>query len=289
MIGAPTCTYAFARDSGCGAPTPSHALQVRLEIEPWAHRAPLDDGEAFAGELSTAAPARRTSTWGPRLRAAFVTGAKAGLLPSLLVFAIYFLTNRDAPLPWVRLATILTIYGCCVGILLATFVELLVLVTDRIARLGYGLRVLANPVIAGGLAGILAGIAPGAIGVIVFGAYHGPFVGTGLIVFGLISGSVMIAVPLAIRARRARGAPDDMRVIAAATVIATLILCAVAAVIAPVIVGSAFEEARGAVDEYGGLVGAVSGTIGGGVVGIFIGLVITLGRSLRARRVTAQR
>jgi hypothetical protein len=230
---------------------------------------------------------QRAPIWRPRILAAIRTGAKAGILPSAIVFAIYFLANRDAGLPWVRVASILALYGPGVGILLATFVEVLVLATDRIAQLGYGLRAIANPVIAGGLGGILAGIAPGAVGVVVFGAYHGPFVGTGLIAFGLIAGSVMIAVPLAIRARRARGAPSDTRVIAAATVIATLILCAVAAVIAPMIVGSAFEEARGPVEDYGGVVGAAAGAVGGGIVGIFIGIVIALGRSLRVYGTTS--
>jgi hypothetical protein len=251
--------------------------------------AELDD-EGFAGELHTVQPQRRTSTWAPRMRAAVVTGVKAGLLPSASVSAIYFALHRDVPLPWVRLVSIVALYGPGIGVLLATFVETFVLVTDRIARLGFGLRLIANPVTAGGLGGMLAGIAPGAIGVVVFGSYHGPFVGTGLIVFGLISGSVMVAVPLAIRARRARrlelgaragGARNDRRVIAAATVIATLILCVVAAVIAPIIVGSAFAEAQSGVDESVAVIGAVAGAIAGGVVGIFIGLVIALGRSLR--------
>lgn len=241
------------------------------------------EGEAFAGELSSVHLPEQAPVWGPRIRAAIRTGAKAGILPSVIVFAVYFLANRDVPLPWVRVASILALYGPGVGILLATFVETLVLAADRVASLGFGLRVIANPVTAGGLGGVLAGIAPGSVGVVVFGAYHGPFVGTGLIAFGLITGSVMIAVPLAIRARRALGAPANTRVIAAATVIATLILCAVAAVIAPMIVGSAFEEARGPVEDYGGVVGAAAGAVGGGVVGIFIGIVIALGRSLRRR------
>jgi hypothetical protein len=247
----------------------------RVRLEP--------DDEGFAGELRAVAPVRRASELGPRLRTAFVTGAKAGIAPSVIVFLAYFLLNRDAGLPWVRLGSILVIYGPAIGILLATFVELFVLATDRIARLGFGLWLIANPVTAGGIAGALAGIAPGAVGVVVFGAYRGPFVGTGLIAFGLIAGSILVAMPLAIRARRARNLPDDRGVIAIATVIATLILCAVAAVVAPIIVGSAFDEARGAVDEYGGIVGAVAGAAGGMVVGVFIGLVIALGRSIGLR------
>ncbi|MEO8702886.1 MAG: hypothetical protein ABI867_22770 [Kofleriaceae bacterium] len=244
-------------------------------------REPEDEG--FAGELRSIAPVRRASDLAPRLRAAFVTGIKAGIVPSVIVFVAYFLLNRDAGLPWVRLGSILAIYGPAIGVLLATFVELFVFVTDRIAKLGFGLWLVANPVTAGGFAGALAGIAPGAVGVVVFGAYKGPFVGTGLIAFGLIAGSVMVAVPLAIRARRARGIPDDRAMIGVATVSATLILCAAAAVIAPIIVGSAFHEVRGAVDEFGGIVGAVAGAAGGMIVGVFIGLVIALGRSLGVR------
>jgi hypothetical protein len=249
------------------------------------HVADVDD-EGFAGELRAAHPPRRGSSLGARLRATVAIGFRAGLLPSAIVLAVYWFAHRDAPLPWVRIGSLLAVYGPGVGILLATSVELLVAVADRVdrsgrERLGVPLVAIANPVTAGGVAGMVAGIAPGAIGVVVFGSYHGPFVGTALIAFGLIAGAMLVAVPLAIRARRARGARDDMRVIAAATGIATLILCAVAAVIAPVIVGGAFELARGAMEDATGLVGAVAGALGGGVVGVFIGIVIALGRSLR--------
>jgi hypothetical protein len=243
--------------------------------------ADLDDDE-LAWELWSPRVAGRASQVAQRLVAAFGNGIVAGLLPSAIVLAIYFFDNRDAPLPWVRIASILALYGPAVGVLLAVFCEALLMLTDRIARAGFvGLIVVFNPIVACTLAGILAGIAPGAIGVVVFGSYHGPFVGTGLIAFGLIGGAVMVAVPLAIRARRMRGAPRNTAVIAAATVIATVILCAVAAVIAPAIVGSAFAEARNSVEEHGGIVGAVAGAVGGGVCGVFIGIVIALGRSER--------
>jgi hypothetical protein len=238
--------------------------------------------DEFAGELSTVNVPRRASAIGPRLVAACASGVVAGLLPSAIVLLVYFLRNADAPLPWIRVATILAVYGPGIGVLLAGFVELFVLATDRIARIGFGLVAVFNPVTAGGLGGMLAGIAPGAVGVVVFGSYHGPFVGTGLIAFGLIAGSVMVAVPAARRARRARGIADNRRVIAAATIGATLILCAVAAVVAPVIVGSAFDEARNSVDDYGGIIGAVAGALGGTVVGVFIGIVIALARVLRS-------
>jgi hypothetical protein len=241
------------------------------------------DDDDLAWELWSPCAVTRTSTWIPRIAAAFGNGVVAGLLPSAIVLAVYFFAHRDAPLPWVKIASILAIYGPGIGVLLAVFCEAFVMITDRIARAGYGLVVVCNPIVACTLAGLLAGIAPGAIGVIVFGSYHGPFVGTGLIAFGLISGAMMVALPLATRARTHRGAPRNMLVIAVATLIATVILCAVAAIVAPVIVGSAFAEARHSVEEHGGLVGAVAGAAGGGVVGVFIGIVIGVGRSLRNR------
>jgi len=240
--------------------------------------AELDD--EFSGELRSLRAPRRPSIWLPRLIAAFRTGIVAGLFPSAIVLVLYFLANRDANLPWVRIASVLAVYGPGVGVSLAVMVEASTMIADRIARVGYGLRVIANPIVASTVAGVLAGIAPGAIGVVVFGSYHGPFVGTPLIAFGLIAGSVMVAAPLATRARHAHGVPPNRAVIAVATVIATLVLCAVAAVIAPVIVGSAFAEAQSAVTDHGGVVGAVAGAIGGGVAGAFIGIVIAVGRTL---------
>ncbi len=259
----------------------SHAWEV-LEL----------DSEAFAGEVSSLLPPPRPSATGPRIRAAFWTGAKAGILPTTIVFAIYFLAHHDeADLPWLRIASIAAVYGPLVGISLAVAVETLVMLADRIARIGYGLGILANPVTAGGVAGMIAGIAPGAVGVSVFGSYRGPFLGTALIAFSLISGAGLISVPIAIRARRARGAPDDLRVIAAASAIATLIVCAIALVVAPVIVESAFAQAQGAVDEYGPIIGGAAGAAGGGVVGVYIGIVIVLSsgrRVARVRRVAAR-
>ena len=237
--------------------------------------------DEFAGELRSLRPARPGSQLGERLGATLLIGIRAGLLPSAIVFVIYLVRNRDVDLPWETIGSLLAVYGPVIGILLATTIELFVLGADRIARIGYGLVVIANPVTAGGLAGALAGIVPGAVGVMVFGSYHGPFVGTTLIAFGLVAGAVLVAAPLAVRSRRTRGQRDDKRIVAVATVIAMLLLSAAAAVVAPVIVGTAFAEARGAMENHEGIVGAVAGVLGGGVVGIFIGLVILLARSLR--------
>lgn len=241
------------------------------------------EGEAFAGELHSLLPAPRPRTWTPRLGAAIRTGLIAGFLPSAGVGIVYFLQNNDMPMPWLKIASILAVYGPAVGILLAVLVETLVMIFDRIARLGFGLVAIANPVTAGALGGALAGIAPGAVGVTVFGAYHGPFVGTPSIACSLIAGAVMIAVPLARRARMARApkADSNKRAIAMANILATLILCATAALLAPIIVDSAFREAQGAIDDYGGaIIGAVAGMLGGCVVGVYIGLVVAFGRVL---------
>ena len=246
------------------------------------------DADGFAGELTSLAPARRERAWVPRLGAAVRIGIRAGLVPSAAVFAIYFVAHHALPMPWVRIASVLAVYGPAVGVLLAVLTELFVMLFDRIARAGHGLAAVANPVTAGTLGGVLAGIVPGAVGVTVFGSYTGPFVGTVLIAGALITGSMLVAVPLARRARRARWpvrppAHDD-RVIAAAAAIATLILCVVAAVIAPIIVATAFAETvRGTLEETGPVVGAIAGAVGGGIVGLFVGLVIALGRSLRPR------
>lgn len=244
----------------------------------------VDDDDELAWELWTPASTRRPSTIGPRLLAAFGNGVIAGLLPSAIVLAVYFIQHRDADLPWVRIASILAVYGPGIGVLLAVCCEALTMLTDRVARAGFGLVAISNPITACTLGGLISGIAPGAIGVVVFGSYRGPFVGTGLIAFGLIAGSVMVAVPLAVRARRLREAPRKLLVIGAATLIATLVLCAVAAVIAPVIVGGAFLEARDNVEEHGALVGAVAGASAGGVIGVFIGIVIAVSRSLATSR-----
>ena len=232
------------------------------------------EGEVFAGEMcalqAPGARARRSL----RLAGALRVGVLAGLFPALGVGAIYFLAHHTMDLPWLRIGSILVVYGPSVGVLLAVAVELFVLAFDRIARLGYGLVAVANPVTAGGLAGCLAGIAPGAIGVTVFGAYHGPFVGTALIACSVISGAVVIAVSLA---RRAGGNRTGVVI---AVLLATLILCGAALVLAPIIVEGAFAQAQGAIDEYGIVVGAAAGAMGGAIVGIYIGLVVALARGL---------
>ena len=234
------------------------------------------DGDAIAGELSPLVLPKGPPAWVARIGVALRIGIRAGFWPAAAVFLIYFALNHTAPLPWLKIAILLALYGPMVGVQLAVTVEALVMMFEWL-----GLRRSA-PVMAGGLGGALAGILPGAIGVSVFGSYHGPFVGTVLIALALISGSIMVAIPLARGARKARGLVADNRAIATAAVISTLILCAIASVVAPIIVDAAFQRVRGAVAEQGARVGATAGVIGGGVVGIYVGLVIAIGRTLRA-------
>ena len=252
-------------------------------------RAMREPDEVFAGELEPARRAPRSSR--SRLRAALVNGFIAGVFPAAVVFTIYFVVNHETDLPWVQIASILAVFAPVTGISLAVFVEALVLAFDRIASWWRPLVALANPLTAGVIGGALAGAAPGAIGVTVFGSYRGPFVGTWLIAFANITGAVMVALPLARRARRARIARGDAGesiALAAATAIATPALCAVAGVVTPLLVDSSFERIRGALEEDGPAVGAAAGAIAGAVIGLYIGLVVALGRTL-ARSAVARR
>lgn len=241
------------------------------------------EDDDFAGEVTRPAAARPARTWVPRLGGAMRSGFVAGALPGALVGAVYYAQNHELDLPWLRIASLLAVYGPGVGILLAGVIELLVLACDRVARVGFGLGLLFHPVSAGALGGVLAGVGPGAIGVLVFGAYHGPFVGTALIAIGLISASLLIAVPAARRARAARGVRPNPRALAAAAAIATLSLCGLAAAIAPLIVDTAFAQSR-ALDGANGLIGAAAGALSGAIVGTYIGLVVAVGRALASKK-----
>src|SRR5262249_24116854 len=160
-----------------------------------------------AGELEPARRGRKAAS-ASRLRAAFVNGFIAGLFPAGVVFAIYYVVNHEMDLPWVQIGSILAVFAPITGISLAGLSEALLLVFDRLARGWRPLVAIANPITAGAIGGAIAGIAPGAIGVTVFGSYRGPFVGTWMIAFANITGAVMVAVPLARRARRARSRDD---------------------------------------------------------------------------------
>lgn len=244
------------------------------------------DLDAIAGQVTAAGERTERGALRSRYGAAVRIGVRAGLVPAIAVFLVYFIEHHAVPMPWARIAVLLAIYGPLIAVSLAVLTELFVAAFDRVARLGCGLVAIANPVTAGTLGGALAGVAPGAAGVVIFGSYTGPFVGTVLLTGALIAGAMLVAVPLARRARQARWpqARHD-RVIIAAAVLATLILCAVSAVVAPVIVASAFAQAMaGRLQTDGPMIGAVAGVLAGAIVGSFTGLVIAIGRSLQPRR-----
>src|SRR5204863_9814940 len=113
------------------------------------------------------------------------------------------------------------------------------------ARGQRALVVVAKPFTAGMLAGAIGGIVPGAVGVSGLGAYHSPFLGTLPIALALIGGTTILIVPLTLRARRARHpkARGDRWRVALATVIATVIVAALAVVVAPILVDVAFKRA----------------------------------------------
>jgi hypothetical protein len=237
------------------------------------------DLDAFAGELHPLHPPARPRAATVRARAAISAGMFAGLVPATCTLAFYFVAHSDLPLPWATIAALLAIYAPFACVSLSLMVDATTVLLDRIARAWAPLAIVANPVVAGAIAGVICGIIPGAIGVRVFGAYHGPFVGTAPIAIALVAASAMVAVPAARRARRARGRDprDDARAIAIAALVATLILGAIAVILTPIIVQEAFAHA-GAFAENGVLVGSIVGAVAGGVIGVYVGMVIALAR-----------
>ncbi len=238
------------------------------------------EDDPLAWEVAVLAPARPPRIWVPRLGAALRSGVRAGVGPGVFVFVAYYLAHRELDMPWLKIATVLALYAPGVGITLALTVEALVMVVEQIVARVRWLVPVANSVVAAGLAGAICGVLPGAIGVVVFGGYRGPFVGTALIATSLMSGALLVAVPAARRARRhtQKQTAHDTRAVVVATLVATLILGAVAAVIAPLLVDGAFVRVAGEIDRHGATVGAVVGAMGGTILGLYIGLVIALAR-----------
>jgi hypothetical protein len=227
--------------------------------------------------------ARRRGAAGARIVAALKSGFYAGFLPGGLVFVVYFVLHRALDMPWVKMATAIAIYAPLVGVSLALAVEGAVLLADAIAHRVRWLVPLANAPVFAGIAAAIAGIAPGAIGCVVFGGYRGPFVGTALIAIGTSSGALLVAIPAARRARlvragRAEAQRGDKRAIALALLVATLALGIAAAVVAPLLVDGAFVHVAATIDEHTALVGGVVGALGGAVLGIYNGLAIALAR-----------
>jgi hypothetical protein len=233
------------------------------------------DGDlAWEQGVAASAPAA-PRTWAVRLRAAAGSGLIAGVVPGLVVGAVYFAQHHDVDLPWIWLATMLAAYAPGSAVLLAVAIELMTMACDRLPG-----GAVFNPLTAGGVGGALGSIVPGAIGVATFGSYRGPFVGTALIAIGLVGSSLLIAVPAARRARQARKLPARTRSLVVAAVAATAIIAVVAAVIAPIIVATSFAQAH-MIDAQGQplvAVGAAVGAVSGAIVGLYIGLVVALAR-----------
>ena len=185
------------------------------------------------------------------------------------------------------MATLALAYGTAIGILLTVGFDLFVGLFDRVAALGFGLRMVANPVTASGLGGALAGVVPGMVATTAFHDYRGPFMGAPLIASSLVGGSLLIAVRLTRRACRERRPhePVDDRRIARAAVLAMLVAAAAWAVCSPLVIEYAYAQARGSVSADGVMAGALAGAVGGGALGLYVGLVLALGRGgIAARR-----
>ena len=241
----------------------------------------MQDDPSLAWEVTVPPAARPRRTWTPRLAAALRSGFLAGFLPGGLVFTLYYLAHRDLDMPWGKIALVLALYAPGVGITLAVAVEGLVMIAEAIVARVRWLVPIANSIVAAGIAGAICGILPGSIGVVVFGGYRGPFVGTTLIAVAQVGGALLVAVPSARRARRhSRGTTRNAGAVAAATLIATLVVGVVAAVVAPLLVTRAFTGIAGELDAHGATVGAVIGAMGGAILGLYVGLVIALARRL---------
>jgi hypothetical protein len=238
---------------------------------------PIDSG-VFAGELRPSEPVLARSARPPLIKQAIRTGAIAGALPGAIVFVAYFVSNHALPLPWVTLGTQVLCIATACGMVLAGAVQACVLGFDRIARIHPVLVAIANPIVAGALAGAVGGILPGAIGVSVLGSYHGPFLGTVPIACALIGGTTILIVPLTLRARRARHpkAKGDRWRVAAATGIATVIIVDVGFAWARPASPVGFGYIEPPVSKA--MIGAFGGGIGGMVLGIYVGIAMAIGR-----------
>lgn len=255
------------------------------------------DSGVFAGELRPTAPVLARAARPPLIKQAIRTGAIAGAVPGAITFIDYFVENRGLDLPWFTLGTEVMCIAIAAGMFLAGAVQAAILGFDRIARIHRALVVIANPIVAGMLAGAIGGILPGSVAVSVLGAYHSPFLGTVPIALALIGGTTILIVPLTLRARRARHpkARGDRARVAIATMVATLVVGALAAVIAPIMVDVAFNRASPGGPMAGWVyrsaelpptvtratIGAIGGSIGGLVLGLYVGIAVAIGRWLR--------
>jgi hypothetical protein len=225
------------------------------------------EDEILAWEVACGAPERvRDPRWGRCMWG----GAIAGFVPATILYTVYVAVAWSFALPWLQIGSVLAVFAPLAGMMLALFVEGLVVATDRIARAWWPLRLVANPLVAGVVGGALAGIGPGAVGVTVFGSYEGPFVGTAPLAGACIASGLLVVWPIAKRCGCARPGM--------AIFLATIVLCAAAGMIAPVVVHMAFTEIGSELKTHGPLVGAACGIVGGGTMGLYVGLVIVMGR-----------
>ena len=231
------------------------------------------EADELGWEIAPLWPRKPRRPLDPRWGACVRGGALAGSLPAIGLYAVYFALNHDVDMPWLKIASLLAVFAPIAGILYAVFVEACVVGFDRARRWLAPLVVVANPITAGLAGGALAGIAPGAVGVTTFGSYHGPFVGTVPLACTCIGGALLVVVPIARRC----GAGG----LVAGFAIATVLLCTIAAVVAPLLVDTAFAQLQGELATDGPIVGATCGLIGGGIMGLYVGVVIAVGRMVR--------
>ncbi|MCX5746617.1 MAG: hypothetical protein NT062_29420 [Proteobacteria bacterium] len=228
--------------------------------------------EGLAWEITPRRAPRPRRTWAPRMGVAVRGGFRAGFLPGILVMAIYYIAHHDVDLPWLKIATLMSVYAPGVGISLAAAIEAVVLLVDGLTARAPIVPRGPAVVVGCGLAGAACGIAPGAIGVVVFGSYRGPFIGTSLIATSMIIGAFLVALPAARRAAR------SWRAVVIATIATTLLVGVVASVVTPLVVDGAFGHMQGVSYEHGVFVGGAVGALGGCLLGGYAGLVIALAR-----------
>jgi hypothetical protein len=228
--------------------------------------------DLFAGELRPILPPRRVAAWAVSIGQALRTGARAGAIPALYVFALYFGANHAFDLPWVKIFSVLVIWSVTTSMMLAGSIQTMILVFDRTR-----LWPLFNPITGGAIGGAIAGIVPGALAVSHFGAYSGPFVGTFSITSGVLTGALLIAVPLARRARR-----DPKRAVWPGCIYGAVILAVIGLLTVPLAPADEFSFMRDAVYRHGvNIVGGAVGALGGAVLGFYCGVVIAFARRRR--------
>jgi hypothetical protein len=222
------------------------------------------------------------TAWKQAVRAARL-GAICALGPTVVLVGWYFLTHRELPMPWMRIAGISVLLGAFTGAALGGCVQLLVAATDRSRGIA---RVIANPMTAGLVGGALASILAGVFAVAVFGAYRGPYIGTIEAAAMLIAACTSLATVLTMDARRGTGAgsvrdlvPALVRVIGAALIVGALTLCIAIAIAPSLFANGVFWTARYAILGHGTVtVGVVLGLLVGAIFGAHLGLSIWLGR-----------